>query len=137
MVARLEQFDRATCSGKESNVQLENDYADTSEREELTTKTPNVLDPSRPRNDYYANHREVEPFPDSNALEVKTLEEKKANHAELVLNMILRAKDCGLPQQYWGRFEDIVHTSSDVFGASFCAETSRVDPLKIELRADA
>lgn len=88
MVARLELVDKATSFEKESQVQFDDDDARTREREGTIAKTPSAIDLSRPRSNFYANSCKADPFPDSNALDIKTLEEQKASHAEMILNML-------------------------------------------------
>lgn len=50
------------------------------------------LDPNRLRSDYYENRKEVDPFPDSDAVDMQSNDEREKNDAAQIDAMIQRAK---------------------------------------------
>lgn len=93
-------------------------------------------DPDRPRQDYFANQQDDDPFPDPDLIGVDhgTAE---AEIEDATTAMLQRSKDHGLPKDIWQPMEYLVREHTKTFSQSFSAEPEKVPRLEIELMPDA
>lgn len=117
VIARLNQVNETVL---ETSVEATESSDSDDERNEATSNK-RKLDPNRLRSDYYKNRREVDPFPDSDVVEILTDDERKVRDGEQINAMIQKAKYNGLPEEYWQRLEDMTHVTLDVFTTGFSA----------------
>lgn len=103
---------------------------------ELLLERSTQLDPDRPRGNCFVNKFGDEPFPDLNLMDAD--DPSKAESQQQYINaMIQHAKDNGLQQLYWSRFESMVREFVSTFRTSFSSTPSKVEPMHITLTPDA
>lgn len=91
---------------------------------------------NRPRGNYIFHKLDVHPFPDSTlfSAEESNSEEKEKTD---ITSMLKRGKQNGFPTWQWPQSEFIIWKFANTFSTRFSSTPTRVEPLKIELTAEA
>lgn len=91
-----------------------------------------VVDPIRPRIDYYANKQDVDPFPDPALIELHSSDEHLTMSVEIE-KMFQRAKDHGFLEKTFEMSIKLVWGHADEFFTNYSDGPAKIYPLHIEL----
>lgn len=95
------------------------------------------LNPDRPRADYFAHQADVDPFPDPFLLQTENPAADDEEARTAILTMLQMAITNGFPDEHWAELETLIWKHANEFRTSFSSAPARVEPLRIELTADA
>lgn len=99
--------------------------------------SPPTLSSDRPRGNYYAHKFDIDPFPDPSLISLHDCSARTDDEKADITAMLAAAKANGFPDSHWPMLEALIWEFADSFSTRFSSTPAKVEPLRIELTADA